>query len=240
MKNQAGVRYVKFHHDRDDLEGHASTVFSATANEKRAPARRNYAIYEEIGGITVGVQWTETQMIHDKIRRLRKTKKLRIKDVAEKTGLSVSLLSQIERGKTSPSITTLRKIAMALDVSMVYFFEGGQSNDMIVRKNERKYLARAGSNIRYQLLSPDLNRKIELVLIELDPGPNEPENLFYSHDGEECIYVSSGRLNFELDGVSHILEEGDTIYFHASKPHRIANAWDKPTVIICAVTPPSF
>lgn len=178
--------------------------------------------------------------IGSKIRMLRKSKAMTITQLAGVTGLSTSLLSQIETGKTSPSIATLRKIAMALETSLVQFFEGDQSTDIVVRRGQRKYLGHEGSQVRYQLLSPDLNRAMEPVLLELEPGESEFEGPALTHRGEECMYVVEGRLKFELGGVLYVLDAGDSVYFDASMGHRIANGSDKKTVVIGVVTPPSF
>jgi len=150
--------------------------------------------------------------IGSRIRTLRKSKAMTITQLAGVTGLSASLLSQIETGKTSPSIATLRKIAMALETSLVQFFEGDQS----------------------------LNRAMEPVLLELEPGESEFEGPALTHKGEECMYVVEGRLKFELGGVLYVLDTGDSVYFDAAMGHRIANGSDKKTVVIGVVTPPSF
>ena len=86
-------------------------------------------------------------MVGDKIRGFRRSKGMTLTELSEKTGLSASLLSQVENKKTSPSIATLRKIAMALEISIVHFFEGDHSGGMVVRKGDRMRLSKEGSHI---------------------------------------------------------------------------------------------
>jgi transcriptional regulator with XRE-family HTH domain len=180
------------------------------------------------------------EMVGDKIRGFRRSKGMTLTELSEKTGLSASLLSQVENKKTSPSIATLRKIAMALEISIVHFFEGDHSGGMVVRKGDRMRLSKEGSHILYQLLTPNLSCKIETILIELDPELQDFDGPSFAHVGEESIYVIEGALKLELDGVLHIINEGDAIYFDSGMTHRIANAAQMKTTIICSVTPPSF
>lgn len=102
-----------------------------------------------------------------KIRSLRKELGKSLEDLAKESGLSIGLLSQIERDITGPSVESLWKIAKALNVSMNYFFDNYEENNPVVRKNERKQLKLPNSNVTYELLSPNLNRKIEFLIRSL-------------------------------------------------------------------------
>src|SRR5581483_1803366 len=103
-----------------------------------------------------------------------------LQSVAMAAGVSPSLLSQVERGLTSPSITTLRRVAAALNVPVAALFvgdgvapSGGEKLDgqrIIVRRGERKGLRVPRSNVIYELLTPDLNRKVEFLWIEYTAG----------------------------------------------------------------------
>lgn len=175
-----------------------------------------------------------------KIRELRQAKNISIEQMSEKTGLSTGLISQIERDITGPSVASLWKIAKALDVSMNYFFDETQEENPIVRKDQRKKIMLPNSNISYELLSPDLkDRKMECLLIEIDVGECSTEELI-SHEGEECGYVISGTLKVKWGTKEYILNEGDSIYFDSTVPHRYVNAGNKKCISIWSMVPPSF
>ena len=114
-----------------------------------------------------------------RIRTLRLERKLTLQAVAEKARVSQSLISQVERGLASPSVNTLRRIAGALDVPIAALFLGGEMSDdesdragrrLVVRRHERKGLSVPRSKVVYELLTPDLNRKIEFIWIEYAAG----------------------------------------------------------------------
>lgn len=175
----------------------------------------------------------------NKIRELRMSQNITIEQLAEKTGLSTGLISQIERDKTGPSVASLWKIAKALNTSMNYFFEEYEKHDPVVKKKERKKIILPNSNITYELLCPDLTRKIEFLLVKIKPGECNYDDQI-SHEGEECGLVLKGRLKVKWGSKEYILEEGDSIYFDSTVPHRYVNIGDKTAISVWAMVPPSF
>ncbi|MGI6553308.1 MAG: cupin domain-containing protein [Clostridia bacterium] len=178
-------------------------------------------------------------MLGDKIRAKRVEKNLSLKDLAEKVSLTASFLSQVERNLAEPSITSLRKIAEALEVPIFYFLLDDEHSSPVVRKNERKILKFPESHVVFELLSPDLNRQMEVMLARLEVGAvscNEP----LSHPGEECIFVLEGKMDIEIGEERYVLEEGDSIYYFAAIPHRITNIGKGELVFLSAITPPRF
>jgi transcriptional regulator with XRE-family HTH domain len=185
-------------------------------------------------------------LLCDKIRQKRKEAGKKVSEMAEATGFSSSYISQIERGLTNPSVVALQKIAQALDLPTAYFFEAEQtdklkngSNVGIVRKNERKGLLYPSSNIQYQLLSPDLQGAIEFLLIKAPPGTITGEEPFVHH-GQEYGIILQGRMEIWVGSNKYVLEEGDSIVFNSSEPHRWGNCGDTELVAVWAVNPPSF
>jgi len=176
-----------------------------------------------------------------KIRKLRKSKNMSIAELAGNTNLSTGLISQIERDIIGTSVESLWKIAKALNVSIGYFFdeENEPVYDPIVKSTERKVIKTSQSNATYELLSHDLNGKIEFLYITLEPRDATREELI-SHEGEECGIVIKGRLLVRHGVNEHILEEGDSIYFNSAIPHRYINIGNEPCISIWAMTPPSF
>ncbi len=173
------------------------------------------------------------------IRRLRRKQDMSIEQLAEKTGLSTGLISQLERDITGPSVASLWKISKALNVSINYFFEEYEGNNPIVRKSERKKIQLPNSNITYELLCPDLQKAMEVLLVEIEPGECSTEELI-SHEGEECGFVLQGTLKIKWGDKEYMLDEGDSIYLDSTVPHRYVNCGDVTSISIWSMVPPSF
>lgn len=185
------------------------------------------------------VVW-ERMKIGDSIRKLRLQKDLTIQQLSELTGLSQSLISQVERDLVSPSVVSLWKIAQALGVPAGYFFEASSTGNMVVRKNQRKKLLLPSFNAAYELLSPDTSRNMEFLMITLDPGETNTTDGLLTHKGEECGVVISGTMQVQLGDETYVLEEGDSIYFKSTIPHRFKNVGDKPVMAVWVDFPPMF
>lgn len=184
-------------------------------------------------------------MINDKklgskIRKMRISKKINLTAFAKKIGKTPSYLSQVERGRASPSITALREISKALDVPVFYLLiDDGGRQSAIVRKNERKVFQFPKSHLTYELLSPDLSDQIEVIRTRIGPGATTSSKPL-SHKGEECTLVIEGKMKIQVGDKFFTLEEGDSIYYFASIPHKITSIGDKDLIIISAITPTSF
>lgn len=174
-----------------------------------------------------------------KIRRLRQGQSISIEQLSEMTKLSTGLISQVERNITGPSVTTLWKIAKALNVSINYFFDEYEGTDCVVRKDKRKKIVLPDSKVTYELLSPNLRGKIEHLLVEIEPGEYNTKGLI-CHEGEECGYIIKGTLKVKLGNKEYILEEGDSICFDSNIPHRYINVGNQKVISVWAMTPPSF
>jgi len=177
------------------------------------------------------------------IRDLRRAKSMTLTDLSRETGLSVGYLSQIERGVSSPSIKALHTISRVMGVTISWFFspsatEDDKLHDIIVRAGNRRRLA-FKSGITDELLSPNLRRQIELLSCVFPPGSKSGDQP-YTHQGEEAGIVISGVLRLWIDDEEVILNEGDSFAFESDKPHRYDNPSDQETVVIWAITPPSY
>jgi transcriptional regulator with XRE-family HTH domain len=176
------------------------------------------------------------------IRAHRKQAGMTLLDLAKQAGFSISYLSQIERNLMTPSIGTLRRLADALDIpaGQLMLKDASQPNSpvAVVRLKERKQLAFPGSNIHYELLTPDMRRRASLLWVEAPPG-SESGPLF-SHEGEDGVVVLKGTIEVEVGSVWHRLEAGDSIYFNAGIPHRWRNNGSEPAEAVWLSTPPSF
>jgi transcriptional regulator with XRE-family HTH domain len=178
------------------------------------------------------------------VRDLRKTNRLSLQQLAEKSGLSVGLISQIERGLTSPSIRSLRQISEALGVTPARFFHQEEAPPpdeigRIVRRGKGRQLRLTGVGVAKWLLTPDLSGDREMLLTEIQPGGKSGDEL-YTHRGEECGFVVSGAMHLWVEERCYLLREGDSFRFRSTLPHRFANAAETLTSVLWIITPPLY
>jgi|TARA_B100001964_G_scaffold139652_1_gene153962 transcriptional regulator with XRE-family HTH domain len=165
---------------------------------------------------------------------------LSLRELARRTDVTASFLSQVELDQTNTSLNSLRRIAEALDVSILYFLEDGPHQDPVVRADSRSRLSFANLEVVYELLTSDLSRKMEMFLGKLGPNTGNVARRL-REPTEECIYVLTGSLLIGLDSGEYILNPGDSIYFDGVLLHKLANACDdEETTWISVVTPPVF
>jgi quercetin dioxygenase-like cupin family protein len=108
----------------------------------------------------------------------------------------------------------------------------------VIRRSERKRLAFPGSQIQYELLTPDLRRRASLMWVTAPPGSESGPA--FSHEGEDGVVVLTGTIEIEFGSVWHQLNTGDSMYFSAGVPHRWRNSSDEPAEAIWLSTPPAF
>jgi len=183
------------------------------------------------------------------IRQYRKSLQLTLTELAKQCNISPSFLSQIERDQANPSIATLHTIADVFGHPLATFFEepthennnkpSAQTAAKVVRADQRKTLIYPGSGIRNELLSPDLQRNIQMMRVIIPPGTGTGE-IPLVHDGEECGFVLQGQVEIWVGNETYILNPGDAIYQSSTIPHRSRNIGDIDVIIIVAITPPSF
>lgn len=167
------------------------------------------------------------------IREIRKQKRLTLQALADKTGLSSSLLSQIERGLVDPTVGTFWKICSALDVPINHFFRISTDEDPVIRRDQRKVIHLRDSHVKYHVLTPLQQGKIEFLLVEIEPGETiEPE--LVSHSGEECGFILRGELKVLLGDREYHLYEGDSLGFVSTRPHRFLNPSNSVSLSIWA------
>ncbi|MBU3129593.1 helix-turn-helix domain-containing protein [Clostridium tagluense] len=177
--------------------------------------------------------------IAGKIRNLRKEKDLTLKDLSIKTGLSVSFLSQVENGYSSLAITSLKKIAEALNVPMNYFFKPPEIHNFLVKAQEEKAFKIEGSNSEFIRISGDFTgRKIESLIIIIPP--EQMHGSKSSHPGEEFVYLLEGALIVNLAGTDYLLKAGDSIQYPSTTDHSWTNPLNQKTKLISIVTPLIF
>ncbi|MGD2272452.1 MAG: XRE family transcriptional regulator [Desulfobacterales bacterium] len=177
--------------------------------------------------------------IGSKIKEIRLQKGLKLRDVAKETGLSVSLISLVENNNTSPSLSTLIKLANYLGTDAGFFLENPEKkkNAAVCRKKKRKFWTSNDKKIIFELLNPTVRKnKMEIVFAKVKRFNTPPEK--YTHEGEEFGLVLKGQIQVDVGDESHVLNEGDTIYFESTIPHAIYNTAQGDSEIIWVTTPP--
>jgi len=173
-----------------------------------------------------------------KLRDMRKKLGMTLEDISQKTGFTKSFISQIENGKNSPSIASLKKICYALGTTISELFEDERNIVNIFQSGDYKVLKNKSITMTF-VASKLVNRKLEPILIELDPY-GETGSDFYQHTGEELGYVLQGEICVVIGNEEYLMQEGECIYFSSNLPHKIKNKKDKPAKAFWVGTPPSF
>jgi len=166
--------------------------------------------------------------VGEKIKIMREQKGLSLKDVADMTGFSTALLSQMENHLVSPSLGTIIKLARAFGVRVGDFLGETQGEPFaIVRKDERKKVSRFASKegVKYGYAYESLgfekkDRHMEPFIVTLEPATVKASKTSV-HDGEEFIFVLEGEMEVILGNHTDVLYPGDSIYYDSTIPHRV-------------------
>jgi transcriptional regulator with XRE-family HTH domain len=175
--------------------------------------------------------------VGQRIRDLRRSRKLSLEVVAGSTDLSIGYLSQIERGLSSPSLRVLATIADVLGVGIAGLFgtketAGGASDAIVTREPQRAELNLWRTGISKQLLSPSGSEgRLNLFLVHMEPGGSTGDEL-YTHDGEEAGLVIEGEMKLTVDAESWTLQQGDSFRFASRRPHRFSNPSNKTKAVV--------
>ncbi|MEM7446036.1 MAG: cupin domain-containing protein [Pseudomonadota bacterium] len=164
-----------------------------------------------------------------KLRQRRKQIGKTMQSVADEAGLSVGFISQVERDLSSPSLSSLINIAGALDSGVENFIRSPVRPGTVSRRNERTTYTTGSTAPVYERLSDAFDGSVlNSTLMHLPPHYRAEENI---HDGEEMMFVVSGRVLCTVDAQTRLLEEGDSVHFPSHLPHRTENP-DETTAIV--------
>lgn len=163
-----------------------------------------------------------TEEVGRRLKEVRKIREMTLKDVAETSGMSPTHISEIERGKTSPTVGALRRIAAALGKDTAYFVEDQPLPRVsIVKKEDREALMLEGENETFvsakALTSGIPAGRVKLMLVEENEGGSVPA---HSHEGEEAIVVVSGEARVTVDDEEYVVGPGDCLHYSARSEHR--------------------
>lgn len=202
---------------------------------------------------------SENSSVGIRLKARRAEMGISLRDLAGRTELTASFLSQVERSKTNVSLDSLRRIAETLDVPLLYFLSENNANDSVlivprvtqnysteaqdyspvVREAYRPKLFLPLSGVVYEKLTPDMGRKMEVFCGHLSPGKGNVARKL-REPTEEFIYVLSGSLMVGLDSGEYILKTGDSIYFEGAQLKQLVCASNEDASWLSAITPPVF
>jgi transcriptional regulator with XRE-family HTH domain len=175
------------------------------------------------------------------IRKIREAKNISLSALARDIKVSKSLICQVEKGEILPSLSTLEKIAVSLEVPITDFFkledeltEKNYSN--IVRRDKRVKLSIPDSATVYYLLTPNLHANLEFLIVEFPPCSDSTGRDTFRHEGEEYFLVLEGEFTLKVENETYILYEGDSGYFDSNKKHLFVNNTDKKARLLVAAT----
>lgn len=180
--------------------------------------------------------------IGPKLRRLRLRKKIALVDLGKHTGLSASMLSQLENGKLVPTLPTLARIAMVFDVGLEHFF--GKSSKRvfsIVRAGERLRFPEAVDSpipgYFFETLTFGAMEKSLAAYIADFPKRDPKDAREHFHEGAEFVHVLEGSLAINYQSEEHVLGPGDSVYFDGSEPHSYCGLSETPARAIVVTVP---
>ncbi len=175
------------------------------------------------------------------LRALRKSRRLTLAAMAETLGRSVGWLSQVERDISQPSITDLREIAELLGVSLSILFrhEAAPAHEAgyVVRRDSRRSIGSPVAGLVEELLSPDLTDEFEMVQSTFQPHSRITKPV--TRPTQEVGFVLSGQLEIEIEGVTHLINPGDSFRIRG-EAFRWANPFPTPAVAIWVIAPPVY
>nr|WP_269445516.1 cupin domain-containing protein [Jatrophihabitans sp. SB3-54] len=176
-----------------------------------------------------------------RIKSARTRKRMTLKVLSTRASLSESFLSQLERGLTQASISSVRRIAEALEIQVSDLFDTGATADShLVRRADHPRIA-FGDGATKTLLTAQRNlQNIEVLQANLVVGGSTGVNAYAHGDSEELLVVLSGQVKVEIGDEVHHLHHGDTLSYSSAQPHRLINAGDQPSELIWIVSPPSY
>jgi transcriptional regulator with XRE-family HTH domain len=178
-----------------------------------------------------------------RLRMLRETRGLSLRALAKLAGVNPGTLSQIENGKTSPSVSTLKTVLLAMGTGLGEFFasqDSGAADRGIVFRAGRLVNIASGPGLKFLgLPGPSNGRALQCLHETYSPGADTGPKP-YKHPGEETGFCLSGTIEITVGKSREILGPGDAYYYSSEEPHRWRNVGKTPAEVISCCTPPTF
>jgi transcriptional regulator with XRE-family HTH domain len=197
---------------------------------KKQPEAATTPLHGEVDPVVVG----------QRVKALREAMQLSLRDLAERSGVSAPMLSQVERGETSPTLSVAARIARGLDLTLSQLLRLDEAaHVVIVTKDQRRQGPSKAKGHRYEMVTPPLpGQRVMLSVHTLDPGAStggEGDSPIHEPGSRETLLVEKGALDLMIDGERRTINEGDSVTFDADLPHHFENP-TKATTIFLAVT----
>lgn len=183
----------------------------------------------------------DEQTIGNLIRSRRRVRGMTLQDLAGAIGRSVSYVSQLERGRASPSVHTLQQLCDALAMPMSWLLAGdgaADDPDWIVRRDTRRRIAFPANGFEKELLTSD-GGALQLMMVRLQPAGRTGDTP-WQHHGETAATVVRGSVDVTVEGDTATLGPGDTMRISAQRPHSYRNTGEETAELLVVVTPPYY
>lgn len=177
-----------------------------------------------------------------KLQMYRTARGMSIRELSDATGITSSMLSQIEHDQVNPSINSLKTIAEALSIPLFRFFQEDVITEPLVRSGHRKSIGRAdhGNDVFYELLTPNTLGTIEFCMMIIPPHSDSADSI-HCHIGEEVAYLLDGKMvDIVIEDMTYTLYKDDSIRIKPFASHVWQNKTDETVKVIFAINPPSF
>jgi XRE family transcriptional regulator, regulator of sulfur utilization len=176
--------------------------------------------------------------IGPRIRALRDAMGLSLRDLSERSGVSAQMLSQVERGETSPTLAVAGKIAAGLELTLSQLLRLDEGQHVAVsRAGARRRSTRGGHGFE-ELTSPLPGQRADVSVHTLEPGSTtggHADPPMHEPGSRETAVVLAGALALTVDGTRYDLQEGDSVTFDADLPHHFENGGEEPTRFIAVI-----
>ncbi len=182
----------------------------------------------------------QDDMIGATLRAVRRRQGMTLRQVAEAAGVTESFLSQVERDIASPSIATLRRVAVALGTSIGVLLDDVGPQGQLVRAADRRIVTYPGLDARDEFLTDGSGGRLQVILSVVEPGGGTGPEAYSHESDEECLIVLEGALDLWVGAEHHRLETGDAIRYPSRTPHRNENPGPDTARILFVITPPSY
>lgn len=172
-----------------------------------------------------------------RLKLLRKKMGVTLEALAERSGMTKSYLSKVERGLNTPSIAAALKLAKALHVNVEELFSETETNldsYSLVRQDQRHLLTNSEQGSSYAVLAHQVSDR-NLLPFMLFPPAEFAGTTFKEHVGEEFLFVHEGRVEVDFMSERVILERGDALHFNAQKPHRLRSVGEVQAQLLVVV-----
>lgn len=181
----------------------------------------------------------EVAILARRVKRFRQARRLSLRQLGEISGTTASFLSQLERGATGATTSTLMRIANAMGISIADLFDDRpRSTHRVLRKAERPALP-AASGYRKTMLSQRPIQDFEVFIGEFDMGGSTGVEQYTHGDSHEMLLVIAGEVEVYLADEIYRMSEGDCIEYTSSTPHRTVNCGTTIAVVQWIISPPT-